>query len=303
MKFQVTILGSGSSTPTLVRNPASQVVNVNENYYMIDCAEGTQVQLRKFKVKFQRIDHIFISHLHGDHYLGLIGLIQSMHLLGRKNELHIYGHPSLHDIIKLHNSVSETFLKFPLRFHALNYDEKTLLHEDSKTSIYSFPLKHRIPTCGFLFEEKERERTIKKETIEAWNIPTAEIRKIKQGADFIADDGRTITNNHLTEKPIPARKYAYCSDTAYYEKILPYIEKADLLYHEATFLNDLKSRAKETFHSKASQAAEIAKKAKAKKLVLGHFSVRYKSMHDFEEEARAIFPETTLAQDGMVIDL
>lgn len=303
MKFQITILGSGSSLPTMMRNPTSQVVNVNENLYMIDCAEGTQLQLRKFEVKFQKINHIFISHLHGDHYLGLIGLIQSMHLLGRKNVLNIYGHPTLWEIIKLHNSASETYLKYPITFHPLTYDEKKLIHEDSKTKVYSLPLKHRIPTAGFLFEEKERDLTISKTMIQNYEIPVVAIKEIKKGKDFITREGRVIANSHLTEKPIPPRKYAFCSDTIYFEKIIDDIKHFDLLYHEATFLEDLKARAKETYHSTAIQAATIAKKAEVKKLVLGHFSVRYKEHEKFLEQAQSVFSETTLAQDGMVINL
>jgi len=303
MKFQITILGSGSSTPTLQRNPTSQIVNVNENLYMIDCAEGTQIQLRKYGVKFQKIDHIFISHLHGDHYFGLMGLIQSMHLLGRKNELNIYANPSLLEIIKLHNSVSDTYLKYPISFHPLTYDEKKLIHEDSKTKVYSLPMKHRIPTCGFLFEEKERDLTISKQMILNYEIPVSAIKEIKKGKDFITADGKVISNSHLTEKPIPPRKYAFCSDTIYNEKLVDDILDFDLLYHEATFLDEMKARAKETFHSTASQAAMIAQKAKVKKLLLGHFSVRYKEFEMFLSQAQAIFPETTLAQDGMVINL
>lgn len=303
MKFQITILGSGSSLPTLERNPTSQVVNVNENLYMIDCAEGTQVQLRKFKVKFQKINHIFISHLHGDHYLGLIGLIQSMHLLGRKNILNIYGHPTLWEIIKLHNSASDTYLKYPITFHPLSYDEKKLIHEDSKTKVYSLPLKHRIPTCGFLFEEKERDLTISKAMIENYEIPVIAIKDIKKGKDFTTPEGRVIANSHLTEKPIPPRKYAFCSDTMYFEKIVDDIKHFDLLYHEATFLEDLKSRAKETYHSTAIQAATIAKMAEVKQLLLGHFSVRYNENEKFLEQAQSVFSETALAQDGMTINL
>lgn len=303
MKFQITILGSGSSLPTLVRNPTSQVVNVNENLYLIDCAEGTQVQLRKYKVKFQKINHIFISHLHGDHYLGLIGLIQTMHLLGRKNVLNIYGHPTLWEIIKLHNTASDTYLKYPITFHSLNYDEKKLIHEDSKTKVFSLPLKHRIPTCGFLFEEKERDLTISKTMIENYDIPVIAIKEIKKGKDFITKEGRVIANSHLTEKPIPPRKYAFCSDTMYFESIIEHIKHFDLLYHEATFLDDLKARAKETYHSTATQAANIAKKAEVKQLMLGHFSVRYKEFEKFLEQAQAVFTETTLAQDGMSINL
>lgn len=270
---------------------------------MIDCAEGTQVQLRKYGVKFQKINHIFISHLHGDHYLGLIGLIQSMHLLGRKNELHIHAHSSLNDIIKLHNSVSETYLKYPIVFHPLSYETKQLIHEDSKTKVYSLPLKHRIPTCGFIFEEKERELTISKQMIKNYDIPVKAIIEIKKGADFTTPEGRTIRNSHLTEKKIPPRKYAFCSDTIYLEKNIEDIKGADLLYHEATFLDDMKVRAKETYHSTASQAATLAQKAAVKRLLLGHFSVRYKVFEHFLDQAKPIFTETILAQDGMVIDL
>jgi ribonuclease Z len=303
LKFELNILGSGSSAPTLYRNPTSQVLNVNENLYMIDCAEGTQVQLRKFRVKFQKINHVFISHLHGDHYLGLIGFIQSMHLLGRKTELHIYAHPELQNIVQLHNKVSETYLKYPIRFHSLTYNEKVLIHEDSKTRVYSFPLKHRIPTCGFLFEEKEREKTISKQAISDYNIPVSEIRNIKCGADFCTDDGKVIPNNLLTLPAIPPRRFAFCSDTVFDESIVPYIENVDLLYHEATFLSDLTRRAKETFHSTAYQAASLAKMANARKLLIGHFSVRYKNADDFLTEAQAIYRETIMAQDGMKISI
>ena len=303
MKFELNILGSGSSAPTLYRNPTSQVLNVNENLYMIDCAEGTQVQLRKFKVKFQKINHVFISHLHGDHYLGLIGFIQSMHLLGRKTELHIYAHPDLQDIVQLHNKVSQTYLKYPVRFHALSYTEKTLIHEDSKTRVYSFPLKHRIPTCGFLFEEKEREKTISKQAIADYYIPVSEIRKIKCGADFRTENGKIIPNELLTLPAIAPRKFAFCSDTVFDESIVSYISGVDLLYHEATFLSDLTKRAKETFHSTAFQAASIAEMAKAKKLLIGHFSVRYKKQEEFLTEAKSVFSETILAQDGMKISI
>jgi ribonuclease Z len=232
-----------------------------------------------------------------------MGLIQSMHLLGRKNVLNIYGHPSLLEIIKLHNSVSETYLKYPITFHELTYNEKKLIHEDSKTKIYSLPMKHRIPTCGFLFEEKERDLTISKQMIQNYDIPVSAIKEIKRGKDFTTAEGKIIRNSHLTEKPIPPRKYAFCSDTIYNEKIVDDILGFDLLYHEATFLDELKARAKETFHSTASQAATIAQKAKVKKLLLGHFSVRYKEMEMFLTQAQAIFTETSLAQDGMTINL
>ncbi len=276
---------------------------MQENYFLIDCAEGTQLQMRKYSVKFQRISGIFISHLHGDHYLGLIGLIQTMHLLGRTKELHVYANEQLKEIIELNNKVSETYLKFPLKFHPLTYTEKSLLYEDSKCKIYSFPLKHRIPTCGFLFEEKEKSRNIIESKIRKYNIPTAYINGIKNGANFELEDGTIIPNKELTSNPAKPKKYAFCSDTVYQEKVAEYIMNCDLIYHEATFLSDMKTRAKETFHSTALQAAQIAKKAKAKQLALGHFSVRYKGVKGFLEEATTVFPRTILAEDGLTIKL
>lgn len=285
------------------RNPTSQLVNLQENYFLIDCAEGTQLQMRKYSVKFQRISRIFISHLHGDHYLGLIGLIQSMHLLGRTKELHIHANEHLKEIIEINNKASETYLKFPIKFHPLSYKEKTLIHEDSKCKVFSFPLKHRIPTCGFLFEEKEKSRNIIESKIRKYNIPTAYINGIKNGADFTLEDGTVIPNKDLTSNPAKIKKYAYCSDTAFKENLVEDIMNCDLIYHEATFLNDMKVRAKETYHSTALQAAQIAKKAKAKQLVLGHFSVRYKGVKGFLEEATSVFPRTILAEDGLSINI
>lgn len=298
MKFELTVLGCGSATPTLRRNPSAQVLNVQERYFLIDCGEGTQVQLRRYRVKFQRIDHVFISHMHGDHYLGLVGFISTLHLLGRTKVLHVYGPPSLEQVIQLQLEVSQTWLRFPLEFHPLKYDQSYRIFEDQVMTIDTVPLSHRIECAGFVFREKLKPRNMKKERIKELNIPMEKIPAIKQGGDFIQEDGTVIPNEELTRPRPHSGSYAYCSDTAYHEPVLPIIEGVDLLYHESTFLEELADRAKETFHSTAKQAATIAQKAGVKQLLLGHFSARYKELDAFEEEARAVFPEASVAEEG-----
>ena len=301
MRFEVTILGCGSATPSLRRNPASQLVNVQENFFLVDCGEGTQLQMRRLKIKFQRIHHIFISHLHGDHYLGLVGLLQSMHLLGRTKELHIYAHKDLEEMVKLHMRMSQTYLSYALVFHHLDFTQEQIIFENKVLTISTVILKHRIPCCGFVFREKLKARPMNPDKIAEYNIPFYEIGRIKDGNDFTLSDGRMIANEELTFSRPRNHAYAYCSDTAYSEKIIPHIEGVDLLYHESTFTEEMRSRAKETFHSTAKQAAEIAKKAGVKKLLLGHFSVRYREMNGFREEAGEIFPNVQLAEDGLVV--
>ncbi|NNE56221.1 MAG: ribonuclease Z [Flavobacteriales bacterium] len=303
MTFEVNILGCGAATPTLKRNPTSQLLNVHDKYYLIDCGEGTQLQLRRFKFKFQRINHIFISHLHGDHYLGLLGLISSMHLLGRTKELHLYCPPELKDIVEVNMKHSETFLNFEVVYHPIDYKVPQLILEDNTMEVHSFPLKHRIKCAGFLFVEKPKRRRIIKEKIEEYNLVVPEIVRLKKGQNIERLDGKVITFEDATLPPYPVRSYAYCSDTAYYEKVLETIQGVDLLYHEATFLEEHAKRAKETFHSTAIQAATIAQKAEAKKLVLGHFSSRYRELNQFTAEAKTIFPKVELARDGMSIIL
>lgn len=259
--------------------------------------------MRRLKVKFQRINHVFISHLHGDHYLGLIGLLQSMHLLGRKTELHVYANEQLRDIVLMHLRASFTKLNYELHFHPLSYQEPQVIFENKALEVSTVILKHRIPTCGFVFREKTKLRHIIPEKIREYGIQNYAIPGIKEGEDFLQENGVIIPNKELTTEGDKPWSYAYCSDTAYYEKIIEQIREVDLLYHESTFTDEHKTRAKETFHSTAAQAAVIAQKANVKKLLLGHFSIRYKSLDKFLEEARAIFPETTLADDGMTIRL
>lgn len=303
MKFEVTILGCGAATPTLKRNPTSQLLNIHDKYMLMDCSEGTQLQLRKNKFKFQRINHIFISHLHGDHYLGLPGLVSSMHLLGRTKELHIYCPEPLQELLDMNLKHSETFLNYEIIYHHNDFKKPQLVFEDKSIEVWSFPLKHRIPCAGFKFLEKPKRRRISKDVIVAKELSVAEIVSLKNGDDVVREDGSTITSASTTSEPYPCRMYAYCSDTAYYEKIIPNIEGATLLYHEATFLESHAERAKKTFHSTAKQAATIAKMAGVDKLVVGHYSSRYREIIDFKTEAEEIFPNVYLAHDGVTFEL
>lgn len=301
--FNVTILGCNSAIPTIKRNPTSQIVNHNERFFMIDCAEGTQLQLRKNRIKIQRINHIFISHLHGDHFFGLIGLISTMHLLGRNKELHIYAPAPLEEILNIQLKASQTELVYPLFFHPLNPDKEDVIYEDDKLAISTIPLDHRIPTCGFLFKEKIGKRKLLKEVIKELNIPVSEFVNLKNGGDFINENGDTIKNEKLTDDPYPIRSYAFCSDTGYFEPIIPIVKNVNLLYHETTFTHDKVEVAREKFHSTALDAATIAKKAEVKKLVIGHFSTRYESSEPLKEEAKTVFKNTIAARDGKKIDI
>lgn len=299
--FEITILGTNSSIPTSNRFPSSQFVNISDRYFLIDCGEGTQMQLRKYKIRFQKINHIFISHLHGDHYLGLMGLLQSMHLLGRKAELHLYAPKELQEIIEIQHKHSGTHLTYELIFHPLRFNTSELIMEDDKVTVETIPLNHRIACWGFLFKEKPHLNKIKKEKIEEYIIPLEKIHEIKSGGDFITNEGKTIPNKELVELPLPPRSYAYCSDTRYTETIIPIISGVDLLYHEATFLEDLIERAKQTMHSTAKEAATIALKSNVKKLLIGHFSARYDDIIPLLEEAKTIFTNTELAKEGRVV--
>lgn len=296
--FEVTILGCSSATPTSSRNPTSQILNQCDRFFLIDCGEATQIQLRRFKFKIQRINHIFISHLHGDHYLGLPGLLGTMHLLGRDKELHIYSPPGLQEIISVSHHHSKTFLKFKLVFHVIEEGADGIIHEDEKLTVETIRMNHRIPCYGFFFREKMSLRNIIKEKISEYNIPVQEIPHIKEGGDFVSSNGKTILNPELTTDPPSPRSYAYCSDTLYNEDYLSQIREADLLYHEATFADDMKARTKETFHCTAKEAAVVAKKADVKKLIIGHFSARYHDLQPLLSEAREVFPNTVLAEEG-----
>jgi ribonuclease Z len=276
---------------------------MNGKLFMIDCGEGTQLQMRKFGARMSKLHSIFISHLHGDHVFGLPGLISTLGLLGRTAELTIYAHQELEQFI---NPVLNFFCKdlsYNVRLVLLRRKGYNLIYETRSISVFSFPLKHRIATSGFLFKEKEKLRHIKREMIDYYNIPFREINNIKSGADFVTPKGEVVPNARLTTPPTPPRSYAYCSDTAYDESIVPYIKEVDVLYHEATFTESEMERATKTAHSTARQAAEIARLAEVKKLVIGHFSSRYKELDTLLNEAQEVFPNTELAFEGKVIEL
>jgi ribonuclease Z len=299
MRFEVTILGCSSATPTSNRFPTAQVINLLERFFLVDCGEGTQMQMRKYKIKMQSINHVFISHLHGDHYFGLVGLLSTMHLLGRKAPLYLYAHKDLKKIIDIQLNSSDTYLNYEIIFHPLRYDEKEVLVDDKLYSIETIILKHRIQCCGFLFKEKAREKGVRRDKIKEYNIPYTVIPSIKKGEDFITEKGETIPNHEITVKPPYPRSYAYCSDTAYIKELSEVVKGVDLLYHEATFMDNMKLRAKETFHSTTLEAASIAKDAGAKKLLIGHYSARYHDTSPLVDEARTIFPDTEASKEGV----
>jgi len=302
MAFKLTILGCSSAIPTIERNPTAQLLNVNERFFLIDCGEGTQVQLRKYQLSYQRINHVFISHLHGDHYFGLIGLISSMHLLGRNKDLHIYAHQELKEIIDLQLAASNTELNFPLFFHPIPDDNEQLLFEDERISVRNILLNHSLKCSGFIFQEKKSKRKIVKDKIEKFNIPYDKYNGIKEGADWIDENGTVIKNKELTTENTPAHSYAFCTDTIYNEALIEKVKGVDLLYHEATFKKELSERAKETGHSTTFDAATIAKKSEVKNLLIGHFSQRYKNPDELLVETKEIFKNTYLAESGLILD-
>ena len=303
MKFELTILGSSSALPTSKRNLTAHVLNVYERYFLIDCGEGTQAQLRKNRIPFGRINHIFISHIHGDHFYGLFGLLSSFNLLQREKDLHIYAHQPLKKGIKYIMKHYEGRFSYKIHFHELDTEKKEMIYEDENLEVFSFPLIHKIPVSGFLFVEKAKLPNIKKTYVQKYNIPIKDIHRIKNGDDFQTEDGTVIPNAELTYKPYKQRSYAFCSDTAYNESIIPIVQNVDILYHEATFKEEHKEEAKNTTHSTAKQAANIAKQAQVKKLIVGHFSARYKSIEDLVAEAISVFPKTTAAEDGLVEEI
>lgn len=302
MIFKIHILGCGSALPTLQRNPTAQYINLQERHLLIDCGEGTQLQLRLNKIKFSKIDFVFISHLHGDHYLGLIGLLSSLHLLGRKKTLSIFGPKKLNEILQSHFEISGTFLSYKIDFHEINPNKTMLLFEDNIFKVTSIPLNHRIECTGFLIEEKEKLRSLKKDAIQKHKIPIEKFHQLKQGEDLVIN-ARLIKNDLLTNPSPKPRSYAFCSDTKYEESIVPIIENVDLLYHEATFLENKRERAKKTFHSTAIDAAKIAKLSNAKKLLLGHYSARYNDLSEFEKEASSVFKNVIAVKDGDTFEI
>jgi ribonuclease Z len=296
--FELTILGCSSAIPTSTRNPTAQLLNIAERFFLIDCGEGTQIQLRKYKIKFQRINHIFISHLHGDHYLGLMGLLSSMHLLGRNTELHLYCPAELHEILEVQYKHSQTRLNYTIIYHYHTYENNAVLFEDEKVEVRSVILNHRIPCSGFIFKEKPLPGNISKEIIQKYKLTVEEIVHLKNGSDLTLEDGTVVPNNLIISHKMAPRSYAFCSDTIYDESIIPFIKDTDLLYHEATFLHEMIDRAKQTYHTTSLQAGTIAKKANVKKLMIGHYSARYKDIEPLVLEARQVFGATIPAIEG-----
>ena len=300
--MKLTLLGCYAATPRTITNPTSQVLEIRNRMFLIDCGEGTQVQLRKNKLKFSKINHIFISHLHGDHMYGLVGLISTFMLLNRQTDLHVYGPKGIKEIILLQLRYSNSFTGYNLYFHELESKESEVIFEDDKVIVKTIPLQHRIYTNGFLFQEKPKERKLNVAAVEEYQIDKAYYRKIKYGGNITLDNGQIIPNTELSFDPEPTKSYAFCSDTVYNEAIVPLIQNADVLYHEATFLESEADKAEKTMHSTAKQAASIAKLANVKHLVLGHYSTRYSSIELFQQEAETIFPSVLLGDDGKVFD-
>lgn len=302
-KFEVHILGCGSALPTTRHLATSQVINIREKLFMIDCGEGAQVQLRKSRLKFSRLNHIFISHLHGDHCFGLMGLISTFGMLERTANLHIHCHADLQRILEPQIEFFCKGMPYNVVFELFNPGEQTVIYDDRSVSVETIPLRHRVPCCGFLFREKPTPNHIRRDMIDFYQIPTYLINRIKNGEDYVLEDGTIIPNARLTIPSDSPRSYAYCSDTCYLPRICEQIKGCDLLFHEATFAAADAKRAKETFHTTAPQAAEIAKMAQVKKLVIGHYSARYEDESILLKEASEVFPQTILAQENLRIEL
>lgn len=298
MRFEVLILGNSSATPMFDRHPTAQVVNFNEQLFLIDCGEGTQMQMVHFGIKSHKIGHIFISHLHGDHYLGLVGLISSMNLHGRKTDLHVYGPAALEEIINLQLLHSATYLQYSLFFHATNPDVEEVVFKTKMLTVTSFPLVHRVPTTGFRFDEGKRAASLIKEKIEDMDIPNVFFNALKMGNDCTGINGEVYRAKDLTIPGPASRSYAFCSDTRAFQSYMKSIQGVDLLYHETTFLHEFVERAIETFHSTSLEAAQVAKEVGAKKLLMGHYSARYRDLQPLLEEAKCEFGNSELSFEG-----
>jgi len=303
MKFEITILGSSSATPIYNRNPSSQLLNVNDRLFLIDCGEATQQQMLRFGIKAQKIEHIFISHLHGDHYLGLVGLLSSLHLNGRIKPLHIYAPAELLEILNVQFKYSETELRYAIEFHPTHTEKSELIFENQDVSVETIVLSHRIPCTGFKFTGKKRLPKIIKEKVVELQISVDHIKLIKKGFDFTDKQGKIHTADELTTAADEPKVYAYCSDTVCNWTYIDQIKNIDLLYHEATFLHEMLERAQETFHTTALQAGEIASKANVKRLLIGHFSARYRDLQPLLDESKSIFANTELAIEGMTFEV
>ncbi|MFL5772881.1 MAG: ribonuclease Z [Flavisolibacter sp.] len=299
--LSVTILGNNSAVPAFNRHPTSQVVTHDGNTFLVDCGEGTQIQMIKYKIRRSKISHIFISHLHGDHYFGLVGLLNTFGLLSHKQELHVFGPAPLQQIIEMQMNVAETELPYPLYFHTLTKPE--LLVDNDRIRISCFPTTHRIECYGFLFEEKEGKRKLLIDRVRKHNIPVSFYSSLQNGLDYITPRGQIIKNDEVTTSPERGKKYAFCADTRYDENIIPYIYGADMIYHETTYLDNMREKALDRFHSTSRQAGEIARKAMIKKLLIGHFSSKYNVLDQFQHETREVFSNCELANEGVTYEI
>lgn len=298
--FELQLLGTNSALPAFGRHPTAQILQIGKELFLIDCGEGTQMRFQKFGVRPNKINQIFISHLHGDHFYGLIGLLTTLSLLGRTKPLDIYAPEGLEEMIRVQTQYAGGEAPYPLQFHRIDTEVHQLIFENNRVEVFSIPLDHRVPTAGFLFREKPKDRKMIGSKIDEYHIPYSAIPGIKKGQDFILSNGQRIPNEQLTEDPTPARSYAYCSDTRYKEDIIPIIKGVDLLYHESTFCEDLVAKTGPTGHSTAKQAAQIAKQAEVGRLILGHYSSRYDNLERFEMEARSVFENVVAGREGEV---
>ncbi|MGB3617121.1 MAG: ribonuclease Z [Catalinimonas sp.] len=300
MVFEIKILGSNSASFAFGRHHTAQIINHNHQHYLVDCGEGTQIQMARYRVRLNKIDHVFISHLHGDHYLGLMGLVSTMHLQGRKQDLHLFGPPGLADIIIPQLRVSDTRLNYKIHFQELRTDQSEQILENGHLTVTTLPLDHRIACCGFLFREKPKRRRLIKEQLPA-DLQPSQMGALKRGDDLFDDAGNLVVRNaDVTRPPRRARSYAYCSDTRYREELIGLVRDVDLLYHESTFTDEYAERAATTHHSTARQAAEVARAANVNRLLLGHYSSRYRDLTIFEQEARQVFPASYLSIEGQI---
>jgi len=303
MNIKLTILGNNSAIPGNDRHPTAQIIDIHDQQFLADCGEGTQIQMQRYGIRRKRINYIFISHLHGDHYFGLIGLLTSMGLMGRVNPLYLFGPPALKDIIDIHLAVANTVLPFEIVFRSLKENEAEVLVDTPHFKVQSFPTEHRIPCHGFLFTAKNNGRKIIPEKCREYEIPSAFYRHLKEGEDYIRKDGFEVKNEWVTEPGPKEKKYAYCADTIFTFSFLDHIKDADAIYHESTYLHELKDRAAERFHTTAQQAAELALKANAGRLFLGHFSSKYLDLAPFHEEASKVFANVEVTTEGMSYDI
>jgi ribonuclease Z len=303
MSFRLTILGTSSALPTSDRYPTAHVLNVHERLFLIDCGEGTQMQMRRYHIRFGKINHIFISHLHGDHFFGLYPLLSTFNLMGRKTPLHVYAPAPAEELIARHLTDFDIHLAYQLIVHTITGRSLKLILDDKRVEVYSFPLRHRITSYGFLFREKAPDRNIIREKISEHNLTIAEISRLKKGHDITRETGEVITCDEVTAEPRRTVTYAFCSDTGYFPRLATYVKGVDLLYHEATFGDDNEALAVKTGHSTARHAATVAREAGVKRLLLGHFSARYRSSELLEEEARQVFTHAESAHEGVTYDI